>query len=401
MTLDLVALARPRWAVVSTYPPTPCGLATFTQALVAGMTAHGARVDVVRVVDEPQSRLPAGVGHHFVNGPDGDVTVTASVLNRYDVVMVQHEFGIYGGADGEELLGLLSRLTVPVVTVLHTVLADPTPHQRQVLEGVIAASDRLVTMTRTARDRVVQLFGACADRVHVVPHGAPDALVAATGPRPVQDRPADVAERRPVILTWGLLGFGKGIEWGIEALALLKDLEPRPLYVVAGQTHPRVLEHEGERYRNSLVATAERLGVADDVVFQDRYLGAAHLHDLIRSADVVLLPYDSVEQVTSGVLTEAVAAGRPVVSSRFPHAVELLGEGTGLLVDRQDPSGIAAAVRQVLTDTDLAGRLSHRAAAVGPGLTWRTVAARYLDLGDTLAGEGRLRVDADAVAVVA
>jgi glycosyltransferase involved in cell wall biosynthesis len=372
------------------------------------MTALGAAVDVVRVLDEPQSRLPAGVGHHFVNGSAGDVTATAAVLNRYDVVLVQHEFGIYGGADGEELLGLLDRLTVPVVTVLHTVLAEPTPHQRLVLEGVIAASDRLVTMTRTARDRVVDLFGAAADRVHVVPHGAPDVLADQPRPLPVSsdDRgglptTAAAGAARPVVLTWGLIGVGKGIEWGIEALTHLRDLDPRPLYVVAGQTHPRVLEREGEWYRRSLEATAERLGVADDVVFLDRYLGASRLHELIRSADVVLLPYDSVEQVTSGVLVEAVAAGRPVVSSRFPHAIELLGEGTGLLVERKDPEAIATAVRSVLTDRGLAGRLSHRAAALAPELSWRAVAGRYLAFAEALAADVRPGVLVDDVAVVA
>jgi glycosyltransferase involved in cell wall biosynthesis len=265
-------------------------------------------------------------------------------------------------------------------------------------------------MTRTARDRVIDLYGAAADGVLVVPHGAPDALVVGAHPRALpgsgrsaQGSPVERAGDRPVILTWGLLGLGKGIEWGIEALSRLKDLVPRPVYVIAGQTHPRVIEREGERYRRQLRSAAEKLGVGDDVVFDDRYLDARDLHHLIRGADVVLLPYDSVEQVTSGVLIEAVAAGRPVVSSSFPHAVELLSDGAGLLVERQNPGEIAAAVRRVLTEPGLAERLSHRAGALAPALSWRAVAGRYLAAGDALMGvDGLAQTSADdAEAVVA
>jgi polysaccharide biosynthesis protein PslF len=396
MAVDLTVLPHARWAVLSTYPPTACGLATFTHALVGAMSSLGARPDVIQVVDEPQRRSPAHVTHQWVARSAGAVSATAAALNRYDVVLVQHEYGIYPGPDGEQLLDVLARLRVPVVTVLHTVLARPTTEQRLVLDEVIAASDVLVTMTRTARDRVIDRYGAPAERVLVVPHGAPDALALGTCPPapPVAERrggdeTVDGGERRPVILTWGLLGQGKGIEWGIEALSRLQDLVPRPVYVVAGRTHPRVVEREGERYRHRLRATAERLGVAEHVVFDDRYLGATDLHRLIRSADVVLLPYDSVEQVTSGVLIEAVAAGRPVVSSGFPHAVELLADGAGLLVERQDPDGIAAAVRRVLTEPALARRLSRQAGVLAPDLSWRAVAGRYLQVGAELVRSGR------------
>jgi len=390
MTAARPRTTRPPWAVVSTYPPTECGLATFTQALVGSLSALAARPDVIRVVDEPRPRPVPGVAHQWAGRSAGSVPGVAAALNRYDLVLVQHEFGIYPGQDGEDLLAVLHRLCVPVVTVLHTVLAEPTPHQRRVLDGVIAASDVLVTMTRTARDRVIHLYGTDPERVHMIPHGAPDALVAA-GPATTRAAARSAARaaarptppsRRPVVLTWGLLGEGKGIEWGIEALALLQDLDPRPVYLVAGRTHPRVLEREGERYRRRLRTRAEELGIGDDVVFDDRYLDADDLHRLIRSADVVLLPYDSVEQVTSGVLIEAVAAGRPVVSSSFPHANELLADGAGLLVDRCSPVQIAAAVRRVLTEPGLAGRLSRRAGVLAPDLSWSTVAGRYLQVRD-------------------
>jgi polysaccharide biosynthesis protein PslF len=172
------------------------------------------------------------------------------------------------------------------------------------------------------------------EKVFVIPHGAADNRVIASSP-------AGGARRK--VLTWGLLGPGKGIEHAIDAMAVLRGRGLRAEYQVAGQTHPRVLDRDGEAYRQALMARARDREVADRVHFDARYLPADALGRLISSADVVLLPYDSPEQVTSGVLIEAVAAGKPVVSTRFPHAVELLRSGAGLLVDRQDPADIARA----------------------------------------------------------
>jgi glycosyltransferase involved in cell wall biosynthesis len=402
--------------MVSTYPPTACGIATFARSLVSALSGLGAQVDVVRSVDAEQSWPAPGVVYGLTGSNDG---AAAAVLNEYDVVVIQHEYGIYGGADGADLLVLLDRLTVPVLTVLHTVLSNPTARQRTVLQSVITASDLLVTMTRTARTRLIDGYDIDPATVLVIPHGAADQLVTrpcptpapatatatatapatATDPRavsvPAGPRGANgspAPRDRPIVLTWGLLGQGKGIEWGIEAIAALQDLVPRPVYVVAGQTHPRVLEREGEAYRHRLESQASALGAEGDVVFDNGYLDAERLHRLVHAADVVLLPYDSRDQVTSGVLSEAVAAGRPVVSTRFPHAVELLEGGTGLLVDQRDAEGIAAALRCILTDPGLAAQLSDRTQALAPTLSWRAVAGTYLTAGGSLsrrpAGDG-------------
>lgn len=382
------ATRRPRWAMVSTYPPTACGIATFTRSLVTALSGRGAQVDIVRVVDAEQSWAAPGVAHGLVTG-DGPAAVAAR-LNEYELVVVQHEYGIYGGEDGADLLGLLDRLTVPVLTVLHTVLSSPTAHQRSVLQSVVSASDLLVTMTRTARTRLVDAYRVDPATVLVIPHGAADRLVAGPHPAPAAPRvrsgvSSRVPRGRPIVLTWGLLGRGKGIEWGIEAIAALQDLDPAPVYVVAGQTHPRVLAHEGEAYRRRLESRARALGVEGDVVFDNDYLDAERLHRLVHAADVVLLPYDSRDQVTSGVLSEAVAAGRPVVSTRFPHAVELLDGGTGLLVDQRDPEGIAASLRRILTEPGFAAQLSARTQAIAPALSWHAVAGTYLAAGGSLA----------------
>jgi glycosyltransferase involved in cell wall biosynthesis len=280
--------------------------------------------------------------------------------------VVQHEYGIYGGLDGDEVLEVLRHLDVSVIVVLHTVLVHPTPHQRQVLEAVAAAADAVVVMTETARARLTAGYDIDPRLVAVIPHGAPDNRgipAVRTGP--------------PTVLTWGLIGPGKGIEWGIAAMAALTDLDPAPRYLVAGQTHPKVLARQGEAYRDSLVTQARSLGVAGSVIFDGRYRDAASLGALVRSADVVLLPYDSRDQVTSGVLIEAVAALRPIVATRFPHAVELLSDGTGLLVPHGDAPAIATAIRGIVTDKDKINELARATAARAPDLLWPAVAHRY------------------------
>jgi glycosyltransferase involved in cell wall biosynthesis len=213
----------------------------------------------------------------------------------------------------------------------------------------------------------------------VIPHGAANTHV--RGSLESVRRPG----ARPIVLTWGLLGDGKGIEWGIAAMAQLRDLDPAPEYRIVGETHPKVAEREGEAYRRRLEAQADALGVADLVTFDARYLDTDGLQRIVQDADIVLLPYDSRDQVTSGVLVEAITAGKPVVSTGFPHAVELLGGGMGLLVGRQDPDAIAAAVRRLLTEPGLASGMSVQARAAATDLLWPAVADRYRLLAATLA----------------
>jgi len=231
----------------------------------------------------------------------------------------------------------------------------------------VATADAVVTMTDTARRRLTANYVVNPRKITVIPHGAASH---AGVPREDHDRPN--------LLTWGLLGPGKGIEWALRALALLDDLRPAPIYTVAGRTHPKVLEYYGDTYRSGLVELATDLAVTDSVRWMDAYLEPAELSRLIRSADAVVLPYDSTEQVTSGVLIEAVGAGIPVVATEFPHAVELLADGPGLLVPHQDPEAMALAIRHVLAEPGLPGRLAGLAG--GPTLRWPAVAARYQSL---------------------
>jgi polysaccharide biosynthesis protein PslF len=359
--------------LLTTYPPTQCGLATFSHALAEHLQAVGARVSVVRAVDAPQApeRLVAA---QWVTGDARTTPGAVDTLNACDVVVVQHEYGIFGGPDGDDVVDLLRQVRVPVIAVLHTVLARPTPHQHEVLAGVLRWSDVAVTMTHAGRQLVVSGWGVDPGRVVVIPHGA----------HPNLTNPVEEVRDAPTILTWGLLSKDKGIEFALEALAGLTDLDPRPVYRIVGQTHPNVLEWEGEVYRHHLVETAARLGVSAMVEFDDRYHDTPSLQAIVRSADVVLLPYVSPDQVTSGVLTEAVVAGRPVVSTPFPHAVELLSGGAGLLVPRRDARATAAALRRVLTEPGLAALMARTAAGLAAEQQWSSVAHAYLALAGTL-----------------
>jgi glycosyltransferase involved in cell wall biosynthesis len=357
----------PAIGMISTYPPTQCGLATFSAALIQHMQLSAGSLGVVQVVDEPGSRPGPEVVAQLVNGSADSAGAAARHLNGFDVVVVQHEYGIYGGPDGVDVLGIVDALTVPTIIVLHTVLQDPTASQRHILQELLATADVVVTLTQTARRRLIASYGADAAQVVVIPHGAVD-----HGPTySVEQQSVD----RPLVLTWGLIGPGKGIEWAIDAMVGLRDLRPR--YLVMGRSHPKVVQRDGEAYRDGLAQRARDAGVHDIVELDDRYLGVGELAELVRQADVVLLPYDSREQVTSGVLIEAVAAGRPVVSTAFPHAIELLADGTGILVPQRDPVALEAALRRVLSEPGLARELAEQAALKAPELLWASVADRY------------------------
>jgi glycosyltransferase involved in cell wall biosynthesis len=366
------------YGFLSTYPPTQCGLATFCAALLRHLSnpLAGDRCGVVQVVDGAYQTTRhdpvAGLGKERPLSTPRAI----EVLNRYDVLIVQHEYGLYSGLDGEDVLDVLEHVDIPVISVLHTVLASPTPHQRLVLQRVIDASGAVVVLSRAAALTLVDGYLIDESRVRVIPHGAPTLVLPRQRSAP--------ARRTPMILTWGLIGPGKGIEWAIAALGHLRDLHPAPRYLVAGQTHPKVLLHQGETYRDGLRAQAQAAGVSDLVEFDPTYRAVGPLMDLVRQADVVLLPYDSSQQVTSGVLIEAVAAQRPVVATGFPHARELLGNGAGLVVPHRDPRAIAHAIRRVLTEPGLAHTMSSRCADLAPALHWTAVADSYRILTRTL-----------------
>src|SRR5262245_10164129 len=372
-------VAARRIGLVGTYPPTKCGIATFTASLADAITTASprSRFGVVACMDDQALRSESSeVVAELVNGSPESRAAAAAALREFDVAIVQHEFGIYGGPDGSEVVELVREAGVPTIVVLHTVLRQPTRSQRRVVEQLGRLADALVVQSGAARARLLEQHVIDAKKVRTIPHGARLNLAP----------PADGDDAWPVVLSWGLLSRGKGIEWGIDALALLADLVPAPRYVVVGQTHPKVLELQGEEYRDSLGARAAELDVSDRLELDDSYRDTDSLLARIREADVILMPYSSREQVVSGVLVEALASGKPVVATRFPHAEELLEGGAGLLVPHEDARAIASALRSLLTDRDFAARAAAAARREGRALAWESVGERYLELVDELVG---------------
>ncbi len=366
------------FGILGSFPPTACGLATFTAALASGLSVHDAEVGVVRVVDVGgQPAESDRVIGELVNESASSLVASSDLLNKFDVAVVHHEYGLYGGTDGDEVLEVLGGLQVPSIVIAHTILTNPTPHQRSVLNDVAALASQVVVMTEAARARLCDGFDVDPLKVRIIAHGA------AIPTRRVVPKRAG----RPLMLTWGLIGPGKGIERAIAAMRSLHDLPMRPLYMVAGQTHPKVLATHGESYRRDRMEQAERLGISSSVVFDADYRDVASLTALIQSSKVVVLPYDSREQVTSGVLVDAIAAGRPVVATAFPHAVELLSSGAGLVVDHDDPDALTRALWRILTRPELAAKMAAEASRLAPSLGWHVVANEYRDLANELLAE--------------
>lgn len=367
-----------RIGLLSTYPPRLCGLATYAHALATQLTCDGHDVEVVAVHESvATSSIDASRRPVLAGGSSRSSRDTAAVLNGCDLVIVQHEFGIYSGPDGADLLDVLGDVVVPVVVTLHTVPLEPTDGQRAVLQALTHLADRLVVMTDTARRRMEAGFDLADGRLVTIRHGA----TVAPGLRTVG--PAGPTERGP-LLTWGLLGPGKGIEHVIDALPLLRGRTDVPPYVVAGVTHPKVLERDGPAYLDGLAARAERHGLGDGVRFDTTYRDVAALTRFASSASVVVLPYDARDQVTSGVLVDAIAAGRPVIATRFPHATEILASGAGIVVPHEDPGAIAAALTRVLDDPALLAAMGAEARRLAPDYAWSAVAARYAALVEQL-----------------
>ncbi|MDF1596368.1 MAG: glycosyltransferase [Acidimicrobiia bacterium] len=367
---------------VSTYAPTVCGIASYTASLVNAVASdRDSRfgLGVVDLTDRSSDSITPDVVFHHRTGDRASLRKAARTLNSFDAVSIQHEFGIFGGTDGDEVIDLVSKLTVPTVVTFHTVLEYPSENQRLIVDRLAEQVDRMVVMSQTASQRLILRYGVDPKRVEVIPHGA-DALFAG---------PSLVTGDRPLALTWGLIGPGKGLESAIEAFGELVDLDPLPRYLIAGATHPHVRAAAGESYRQSLISLVHNLGLEDLIEFDNQYLDRKSLARLVRSADLVVLPYESVEQVTSGVLVEAIAASKPVIATQFSHAVELLSGGAGITVPHGDPGAMSAALRRLLTDARLTAQMAHEAQTLANGWYWPTIGQRFGSMMGRVAEAGR------------
>lgn len=370
-----------RIAFLGDYVPRRCGIATFTHDLrgaVAGLVEE-ADCLVVAVNDRPDGYdYPPEVRLELSQRDVEDYRAAAYELNQsgVELLCVQHEFGIYGGPAGCHLIALLEELRIPVVTTMHTILRDPDRAQRQVVEGLIAHSERLVVMARKGAEILEDTYGVPADRIEVIAHGIPDLPFSETG---AFKEPFGMAGKT-VLLTFGLLGPGKGIEHAIRAMPEIVSRHPQVVYLVLGATHPHLVAREGERYRHSLEHLADDLGVGEHVVFFNRFVSDQELRRFIGAADIYVTPYLNEAQITSGTLSQVFGAGKPVVSTPYWHALELLSDGHGILVPFRDAAAITEAVCGLLEDPQRMELMGRRAYAAGRAMIWPEVGRRYLDV---------------------
>ena len=350
--------------------------------------------DLVAVVHEPSSPQRRGVLATIAQAVRGDYVRTARMLGRLDVdvVLLQHEYGIFGGLDGEYVLSFARELAQPLVVTLHTVLSQPTPHQAEVLTELCAEAELVIVMTDTARRLLVD-SGACAEeKVRIVPHGAPARIIARAA-RECEQPTARLSDDDTFRLsTFGLISPGKGLETVIEALPAMIERHPQISYTIAGRTHPDIAQREGERYRLMLEQRVFELGLEDHVEFDDRFLTINDLSDLLAATDVFLTPYGNREQIASGALTYAIAAGCAVVSTPYWYAQDMLASGAGLLVPFGDSEALAQAVCSYLERPDTLAAARAEAQRIGSSLGWPAVAeatASVLQEADKLAPRRR------------
>jgi glycosyltransferase involved in cell wall biosynthesis len=355
----------PTTAFVSTYVPNRCGIATFTYDLATA--AFPRQIVAIQPPTGPE-RYPAEVRHQIKRDVLADYLSVAHDLNTsgVDVVSVQHEYGIWGGPDGSYVLDFVGALHPPVVTTLHTVMRAPSPEQRRIVTQLIRSSAVTVVMSSAAATLLERAYGVEPGRIEVIPHGVPNL--------PLMDadmiKPRLGLEGRQVILSFGLLGPGKGYEAAIAAMPAVIEAHPNALYVVLGATHPSLLLHEGEAYRERLVAAAERLGVADHVRFVDRFVDRVELGTWLEAADVFVTPYPNLDQIVSGTLSYAMGAGKAVVSTPYAYAKERLAKGRGILVAPGSTEALSEALNRLLGDPELRLLFGRRAYEHTRSMVW-------------------------------
>ena len=375
-------------ALLGSYTPRQCGIGTFTKDLrdaLADELGDGATL-VVAMDDQggtydypPEVRFQIPQHKQSAYLPPADLLN----INQIDVCLIQHEYGIFGGNDGSHVLDFARDLRMPIITTLHTVLPNPSPGQRAVLREIVKVSDRVVVMSRSAEQILTDVYGAKPTRIAYIPHGIQD--VPFVDPNYFKDQFG--VEGRKVILTFGLLGPGKGLEVVLRAMPKVVESHPEVVYIILGATHPHIVRKEGHAYRHSLERLVEELGIENNVVFHNRYVSLEELNGYIGVADVYVTPYPNPQQITSGTLAYAMGAGKPVVSTPYLYAKEMLGEGRGRLFDFGNSDQLADQLIGLFDDEQERTAIRTRAYKFARPMVWKEVARSYIALANQVLSE--------------
>jgi glycosyltransferase involved in cell wall biosynthesis len=361
---------RARAALVGTFAPRKCGIATFTTDIFEQLSRYEPDIAIdVYALDRGGTEIRYERARSIIDVDDaGSFERAAGQINASgaDCAWIQHEFGIFGAEDGEAVCDFVDRIALPLIFTFHTVLTDPSTRQHRIMRHLITRASRIMVMSEHGRELLIEHYGASADLVEVIAHGAPD--------RPFGRQEAFKAAlglaERDVMMTFGLLGPGKGLECMIEALPAIIARHPRAVYRIVGATHPDLVAREGEAYRARLQAQARTLGVEDHIVWEDRFLDCDELLDQLEACDVYVTPYPNLQQSTSGTLSYAVALGKAVVSTPYVHARELLAGGAGVIVEPNSSAALAAAVIDLLGDRSRLTQVQRQAYAKGRATIW-------------------------------
>lgn len=374
-----------RVAFIGNSLPRRCGIATFTNDLQQAVAASRPSIEtaIVAMSDHGQT-YEFGPAVRFEVGDQNvaEYLDAAQFLNdgEFDLVCLQHEFGIFGGLAGELVLAMLSRLKIPIVTTFHTILSDPTSAQRRVMDEIARLSEKVVAMSEKGREILRATYRIPAEKIAVIPHGVPD--FGFVEPDAAKAKLGFAGQS--VILTFGLLAPSKGVDLIIEAMPSILQRRPDATYIVLGATHPNLVRYEGEVYRNGLMARARELNVEDKIVFLDQFVDQAMLLDYISMCDVYVTPYRNEAQMTSGTLAYSFGLGKAVVSTPYWHAIELLADGGGILVPFGDTPAMGHEIADLLTNAPRRLALRQRAYSSSRAMTWPQTAKLYLSLFDSV-----------------
>jgi glycosyltransferase involved in cell wall biosynthesis len=385
-------------AFVSTYPPRECGIATFTENLTDAIfklygsdLEKGKDLQIVALSDKwEEYHYGKEVLFEVRTHNRGDYRKAADFLNlsEIDLVCIQHEFGIFGGDDGNFILSLAENLKKPIALVLHTILSEPGENQRKVLTQLCSLSTKIVVLAKKGGVLLKDVYGISEEKIKVIPHGAPDVPFL----DPSYYRDDFQLGGRDVIMTFGLIGPGKGIEIAIKSMAEVVKEFPEAIYLIVGETHPVIKKERGEEYRISLKRLVNKLGLEKNVIFHDRFVTLEELIKYLVMADIYVTPYLSREQISSGTLSYAIACGKATISTDYWYAEELLSEERGLLVSIGNEKVLTEAILRLLRDEQLRDQVRKRAYQYGRSLIWKEVASSYINLFENIQEEFRIRI---------
>lgn len=367
-----------RTVIIGTYPPRQCGIATFTHDLFNAINVSPNHIGIIAVADGSEGEFPEEVVFSIRSEEQADYMRAAYFINsHYDVCIIQHEYGVFGGESGQYILELLTHLDVPVVTNLHTVLHAPDRFQYHVTQQLLKHSTHITVMTDRAIHILVEEYGIRRAKVTMIPHGTPGF----THDRATAKAVLGLSDKR-VMLSFGFLGRSKGLETAIDAVGGIEDKDF--VYIILGQTHPNVIRAEGEAYRESLLQRVKVMGIADRVRFVDVFATEDLLVQYLTACDIYVSPYPNENQICSGTLSFAVAAGAAVVSTPYWYAKDLLADGRGLLFDFRDATGLVGVIKTLLANPLLLAHFGEKAKAYGQQLTWAKIGQRQLTLLNSL-----------------